>query len=398
MFRALAHRDFRYLQAGTQATQLGNWVQGIGRGWLVYELTQSPFQLGLVTFFAGIAALATTPIGGTLVDRVDRRRLMTLSQAALALIALVLALLIVVDRVEIWHVYVAAFLSGGLSSINQPARQAMVYDLVGREDLPNAIALNSITMNAARVVGPSLGGLLLATSGVEAAFFFQAASLAVALWATLVMREGGRADPSAQRSAFFEAMVTGFRYAVKDRTMAVLLAMAMVAAVLGWPYIAMMPAYAAEVLHMGSGGYGLVMAAVGIGAVVGAVLVAAATDIRWKGKLLLLSMAVNGAALMALGLPPFLALTMLILVAIGLSSAVQMAMNQTLIQLHVEDEYRGRMSAIYFLGFGLQPVGALPAGAIGERWGVQAGLFALGAALTLFIVVMALANRRLSRL
>lgn len=394
MFRALAHRDFRYLQAGNQASQLGFWVQQMGSGWLVYELTKSPFQLGLVTFFSGGAMIALTPVGGTLVDRLDRRRILLVTQALVAIIAVALAVLVLFQRIELWHMYVAAVLSGGLSAIVQPARQALVYDLVGREDLPNAIALNAVTLNAARVVGPSLGGALLATTGVQGTFFFQAGCLAFAVWATMVIREGRRSEPIGEKTSFVEAMVTGIRYCMKDRTIAVLLLMSMVAAVLGWPYITLMPAYAAEVLHAGSGGYGLLMAAVGVGAVIGSVFVAFLSAVPWKGKLLVAAMVLNGLALVALGIPSVLAISLVILAGIGLAGAIQMAMNQILVQLKVDDQYRGRLSALYFLGFGLQPIGALPAGAIAESWGVPAGILVLGVAMTLAVGLIVLLNRK----
>lgn len=398
MLRALAHRDFRYLQAGTQASQLGSWIQMVARGWLVYQLTGSPFQLGLVTFFQGLATVVATPIGGTLVDRVDRRRLLVISQVALTTVALALAVLIAMQRIQLWHVYLSAFLTGGFFSINQPARQAMVYDVVGREDLANAIALNSITMNAARVIGPSLAGVLLAATGVQGAFFAQAGCLVIAAWTTVMMRRDQQSIQPRQKPPFFREMATGVRYAAKDRTVASLLLISLAAAVLAWPFLSLMPAYSSEVLNQGSAGYGFTMAAVGVGAVGGALFIVFASDVGWKGKLLLISLIGNGIVLIALGAHLPFALIMALLILTGVFNAIHMAINQTLIQLHVADQYRGIVSALHFLGFGLQPIGALPAGAIAERWGVQAGVLVLGVALVVSVGVVALFSRRIARL
>lgn len=397
MFDSLANRDFRYLQASNLATQLGQWVQQIGRGWLVYELTASPFQLGLVAFFSGFAMVVSLPFGGFLSDRFDRRRLLVISQVLLMAVAVAMAVLLYTDTIRIWHLYVTALLNGGVSSINNPTRQAMVHDIVGDKDLPAAIALNSVTMNSMRVLGPSLGGVLLSSIGVGGTYVMQAAGFVVAMAATLMIRPTHQVFDNKPASVL-SSFTTGFKYARSDLTILMVLVIALFSAMLAWPYLQLMPAYTTSRLGLGETGYGLAMAAVGLGAVTGSLFVAASANRSRKGTILLVSFVLTGVMQVLLGLSSVVALSMLLLLGLGTMTSIHSSLNQTVLQLNVKEEYRGRVLALFYLGFGLQPIGTLPAGAIGERAGVHWAIFALGATMVLVGVCIALTSARVRKL
>ena len=384
MFRALRHRDFRYLQGGQFATHMGQWIQQLGKGWLVYQITESPMQLALVAFFQGMAMLFSSPIGGLLADRFDRRRVLYGSQGTLMVVALIVALLVITDVVQVWHVYLAALVSGAGFALNSPSRQSLVYDLVGKEDLPNAIALNSVSMNTTRVLGPTLGGVLLAVFGVEGTFLAQAGGYAVALLALVMMRGGSGTAHVTERVPMKESLVSGFRYVRRNRTIAVVLVGGFIGVILGWPYVYLLPALATETLGAGEKGLGIMMGAVGIGAIVGALYIAG-SDGGHRGRQMLGAFLATGAGLVLLGIASGLPVALVILACIGLCNAISMASSQMLVQLNVEDQYRGRVISIYFLGFGLQPLGVLPAGAISEAFGVQVGLLVMG--ITMIVVM-----------
>ena len=397
MLGSLSNRDFRYLQGSNLATQLGQWVQQIGRGWLVYQLTASPFQLGLVAFFSGFAMVVSLPFGGFLSDRFDRRRLLAISQVLLMAIAVAMAVLLYTDTIQLWHLYVTALLSGGVSSINNPTRQAMVHDIVGTKDLPAAVAVNSVTMNSMRVLGPSLGGVLLSSIGVGGTYMIQAVGFVAALMATLMIRPTHQTFDNKPASVV-SSFTTGVKYARSDLTILMVLVIAFFSAMLAWPYLQLMPAYTTSRLGLGETGYGLAMAAVGLGAVIGSFFVAASAEGRHKGIILLVSFILTGVLQMLLGLSSIVALSVLLLLGVGTMTSVHSSLNQTVLQLNVKDEYRGRVLALFYLGFGLQPIGTLPAGTIGEHLGVHWAIFALGATMTLAGVCIALMSARVRRL
>ncbi len=373
------------------------WSQQLGMGWLVYELTESPFQLGLVFFFNGLAMLLLAPVGGTIADRFDRRMVMLVTQTATVAGVLVLAIMVTTDVVRIWHVYILSFGISAFFALNTPSRQAIVHDLVGRRDLTSAVALNAVSMNSMRVVGPAVGGVLLGTVGVEGAFFLQAGGFA---WATLLVIFIERRDvqsPSG-RTPFLESLRDGFQYARRDRNISSLLLVAVVFSVFGMSYMQFMPAYAGDVLGLGGGGFGLIMALSGVGALIGAVAVTGFGDFEGKGRVLVYSVLVTGVLIVGLGWLGYFATAVPILAGLGMASAVTMALSQILMHTAVEDEYRGRVMALYFLTFGFQPMGGLLAGAIAEVIGVQAIFVILGVlmiVITLWVIATAPHIRRL---
>ena len=387
MFSSLAHRDFRYLVTGTTMASMGHWAQVVGKGWLVFQLTESPFHLGLVTFAQGIPMFLVAPIAGGLADRFDRLKMIWASQVLMILLAVSLAMLVLTDAITLWQVYLIAVISGVLFGINTPPRQAIVFDLVGREDLPNAVALNAAGSNTTRVLGPSLGAVFIGTVGLEGAFFLQAGSYIVAAWTLMMMRGGSRPAPRREAAPFYRSLVDGMSYARRDRTVRMLLVVALAAAVLGWPALQLLPAYAGDVLDLGGAGYALLMTANGIGALVGAVAVVTMGGfLRRKGPALLGTLILAGVTLIVMGASDALALIFLIVFAYGATNAMQMTLNNTLVQLAVEDQYRGRATALYLQTFGLMPLGSLAAGAIAEAVGLQATFVGLGAIMVVLMV------------
>ncbi|MCL0102247.1 MFS transporter, partial [Dehalococcoidia bacterium] len=272
-------------------------------------------------------------------------------------------------------------------------RQAIVYNIVEKEDLPNAVALNSVVANATRIFGPALGGVLSQVIGVDGAFFFMAGCYVIGI-ATLTKIGSAPPDRNSTGESFARSLVSGVQYAKKDRTVGLLLILGILAAILAWPYLQLMPAYTEEVLGVGRTGLGYAMASVGAGSVVGALYVAAtASKLGKKGTVMVAGLIANGVLLVGLAFADSYVIAICILVMMGLVNAVHMSLNQILVQLNVQDEYRGRALALHFVGFGLQPIGALPAGAIGEIWGIQAAFLALGIALVLVIGYMACKSR-----
>lgn len=395
IFRALSkHRDFRYLQGGQFATHFGSWVQITGKGWLVYELTDSAFQLSLVAFFQGAAMFVMSPIAGTLADRMDRRRALLISQWMLMAIGISLAILITTEAIQVWHLYIGAALSGAFFAINNPNRQSILYGVVGRDDVANAVAMNALSMNSTRIVGPPVAGLLIWSVGVEATFFVQAATYAIAVWALFMMKAGGGTAHVIERTSLRTSLLSGIRYVMRERTIGIVLLGGLIGVMLGWPYVHMMPAYAKEILGTGERGLGILMGSIGAGAVVGGIVIAASTHLRRKGVVLLAALLGNGALLIVLGLTESFPIAMIVLALTGLCTATALAMNQTILQLLVDDQYRGRVMSLFFMGFGLQPLGVLPAGALADRFGVGTSFIMLGALVLGIIGTIGIASKR----
>ena len=375
-----AHADFRRLVIGTGATGIANWVQQIAKGLLVYELTDSPFQLSLVMFAQGFPMFLSSPIGGALADRFDQRTIIWASQAVMSLVGIALALLVLTDTVLIWHIYVLAVISGILFGINGPPRQAIVYDLVEPGELRQAIALNAVVQNSSRVFGPLMGAGLIAVVGLEGAFFLQAAGYLVGMVTVLliVTRSPRRASTAV---SLLSNLREGLAYVFPDRLLTALVLIAVINAGMAWPYMNLMPAFAVGTLGLSDSGFGLLMAGAGAGAFVGATGVVFLGESRHGGHILVWTVLGMGCGLVAMSLTDLLPLIAALVVGMGLFSAVQQILNNTLIQVHVEDQYRGRVTSLYFQTWGLTPLGGLVIGALAENIGLQQSFFLTGLAI-----------------
>lgn len=395
-FASLANRDFRYLLAGTMGVQVGSWSQTIGQGWLVHVLTHSAFQLGLISFIRGMAMLAASPAGGLLSDLLDRRRVVIAGTLLAAFNALVLTALVASGQVAVWHLYALAAIDGAVNAVNQPARQALVYDVVGKDDLTNAVALSSVGSNLMRIIGPSLGGALIGTVGIASCFLFQGLCYTLSAVVTLFIRP---IDPLRQRAAsLLESLLGGFSYAMQHRVVLLLLFVAAVPSLLVYPYVGFVPVFASDVLHVGPFQYGVLMTAVGVGSIPGALMAANMADPRGKGWLLLATSAAYMTMVAAFACSPWFLLAFACLVAAGVANSVQNTLNNTLIQLAVSDAYRGRVSALYFMTGGLTPFGSLAMGAAIAALGPQPAVAAFALSAAAVIAALSVVSSHLRRL
>jgi MFS family permease len=369
----------------------------VARGWLVLELTHSPFQLGLLGFINGISSLVVSPFAGFVTDQLDRRVLAAATQVASALIALVIGVLVLTDQIAMWHLYVTAGIGGAVLSFNFTARQVLVYDVVGGEYLTNAIALNSVTANVARIGAPTVGGGIVAALGIEEAFFAQALFFLLATVATSMLRPITQAKPV--RVPVLQGLREGVEYVRGDRTVLRLVLLNVIPNVLIYPYVSMFPLFAEDVLNVGSTGYGLLLSAVGFGSIPGGLIVAGMARSGRKGIVM------AGAALLYMGmvaafaLSSIFALSFLILVVGGLGWSMMAILNQTLLQLQLSDDaLRGRVLAFHGMANGLTPFGSLAMGSAADEFGVQRAVFSFAIAGFALAAWLGLGSARVRRL
>jgi MFS family permease len=385
-FVSLASRDFRYLTLGTIAEGFGMWGQQIAVAWLVYVLTGSAAQLGAVAFAGGLLALLLMPFGGILADRYPRRTIIVVSTLAGAAQSFALAFLVLAGLVEVWHVYAFAVLSSITMAANQPARQAYVFDVSTESTLANAVAMNNIAMNLARIVGPPLAGLL-AAAAVGAPFVFVAGMRALASWATLRMTPQRRPVPTGRDP--FRELLEGFRYLAGDSRLLGLLAINALPALLVYPYVSFLPLFASDVLGAGPSAYGALVAMIAVGSVVGLLLLAFLGDPRHKGAIMLAGFLAYLVLVVAFSRSELLVLSLAILIFAGVFHGIALALNTTLFQLAVRSDMRGRGMAVWQMAFSIMPVGALPMGLVIARFGPQDGVALLVlSCLALFVLIV----------
>jgi MFS family permease len=385
---ALGHRDFRLFWVGQLVSQIGTWMQSVAQAWLVLELTRSPFHLGLVQSLQFTPILLLSPVGGAMSDRFQKRRILLLSQTAMMLQALVLTVLVWSGHVRYWHVAALALIYGIGRAVDIPARQAYVTDLVGRADLPNAVALNSVVFNGARIVGPAVAGLLIARYGVALAFLLNGVSFVAVLLALAAIRTEGRPHP-AGRLGLREGLLGAITYAGRTPPIAFTLALLVIVSLLVLNFNVVVPLVARDVLHQGAHGFGLLMSSLGAGAVAGAVGV---TLFRRGGpplSFLAGSAAALCAGLVALALVGHFAAAAAVLAVLGCCQILFTTGCNTTLQLSTPDALRGRVMGLYALAFaGMTPFGSLLIGTVAEHLGVRVacavggglGLAALAAA------------------
>jgi MFS family permease len=367
--RALEHRNYRLFFSGQLISLIGTWTQSIGESWLVYRLTGSSALLGITGFCAQIPVFLLASVGGTVADRHNRHRIIICTQTAAMLLASTLAALTLSGHVRVWQVFTLAALLGTVNAFDIPARQAFLVELVGREDLVNAIALNSSMVNGARIVGPAIAGVVIAAVGEGWCFLANAVSYIAVLSGLLLMRIGPR--PIAPRTgSVLSEVLDGFRFVRRTMPVRALLLLLGIVSFAGMPYAVLMPVFADRILHGGARALGMLMGAAGLGAMAGALTLAARRSLRGLGRWVAMASAGFGASLLLFSFSRSFALSLVLLVPVGFCMMVQMASSNTLIQSMVPDALRGRVMAIYSMMFmGMAPVGALFAGVMAERVG-----------------------------
>ena len=376
--RAFHHADFRRFFWAQLVAQTGTWMQTVAQSWLVLQLTPSPFKLGLIGSLQFAPILLFSIASGALADRVRKRRLLIGAQAALGCQALGLAALVASGRVEYWHVAVLAFCSGLVNVLDQPARQSLVAEMVGRADVASAVALNSASFNAARIVGPGLGGLLIASFGVVPAFVLNGLGFAVAVIMLLGLRTQG-APKARSGEGVLRDVVTGLRYAVSTPEIRLTLGLLFIVSICVFNFTVYVPLVVRTVLHLGAEGFGLLMACLGVGAVTGALTVGALGARRPPAAVLFGAAALACGALVTLSTARTFSLAAVLLFFTGLFGLVLVASCNTAMQLSAPDELRGRVMSLYTLIWGgVFPFGAFIVGAISEHWGVGRALLVNG--------------------
>jgi MFS family permease len=380
----LRHRNYRLLWIGTLISQSGEWMDQIALNWLVYQLTGSAFSLALVNLCRLTPILLFTLVGGVIADRVERRKLMFATQTAAMALALILAVLVSTGLVELWMVLLVAVGRGVAMSFNLPARQSLISDLVPRELLSSAIALNQATNNLTRVFGPAIGGLLIASIGVAGAFYVNGFSFLAVLYGLALMRFPPR--EVRQKQGILTDLIGGLRYIQGEPSIRTLVVLALVPMILGMPYMTMLTVFASDVLRVGTSGLGLLTACSGAGAVCGALFVASRGAKRGRRRLMRIGLVGFGATLLIFALSPWLWLSAGTLIAVGFSQQVYNAQNNALVQEEVDPEYRGRVVSTLFLNRGLVPLGTALAGFGTDLWGAQMTLGTMAGLLVLLAV------------
>lgn len=368
ILRALRHRNYRLFFGGQGVSLIGTWMTRVATGWLVYRLTGSAFLLGLVSFAGQIPILFLGPFAGVWVDRWNRHRVLVVTQAlsmleSFALAALALGKVITVNEVILLNLF-----QGAVNSFDMPARQAFVIEMVENpEDLGNAIALNSSLVNAARLIGPSVAGLIIAGVGEGYCFLIDGFSYMAVIASLLLMSVAPRAIARAHPSVLSE-LREGWDYVIGFRPIWSILLLLSCISLVGMPYTTLMPIFAGKVLHGGAHTLGFMMGAVGIGALAGAITLAARASVRGLGRVIPMTAAGFGACLVAFSASRMLWLSLLLLVVTGFCFMQNLASSNTILQTIVEDEKRGRVMSFYSMSFqGIAPFGSLIAGIVASR-------------------------------
>lgn len=378
-FRALRHKNYRLFFIGQIISLSGTWMQNVAQSWLVYRLTGSVTLLGLIGFAGQIPVFLLAPIGGAVADKYNRQRILLATQSISMISAFVFATLTLTGYVEVWHLFVLASISGISNAFDIPTRQSFVVDMVGKEDLVNAIALNSSMFNGARIVGPAIAGILVSAVGEGWCFLINAVSYIAVIIGILMMKIQPK-EIAASADSAIQKIIEGFRFVGTTAPIRALLLLLGLVSLMGMPYAVLMPIFADQILHGGARGLGMLMGAAGLGALIGALTLASRNGIKGLGRWVALASAAFGVSLILFSLSHTFWLSLILIVPVGFSLMVQMASSNTLIQAMVPDELRGRVMAVYSMMFmGMAPIGALLAGVLAGKLGA-AETVALGGA------------------
>jgi MFS family permease len=379
-FRSLKYRNYRLFFFGQGLSLIGTWMQQVAVSWLVYRLTDSAMALGLIAFAGQIPSFVLAPVGGIAADRYSKHRILLVTQALSMIQASVLAWLTLSGKVDIWDLGLLSMILGVINAFDMPTRQAFVIEMIeNNEDLGNAIALNSSMFNGARLVGPTLAGILISTAGESVCFVVNAVSYLAVIVSLLRMRMNPLRHCSTTVHPL-KQLREAFVYAHRFSPIKYMIGFIGLISLVGLPYVVVIPIFASEVLHGGSQTYGLLLGATGTGALIGALYMAARKTVLGLGKLLAFSGMFFGAALMLFSLSASLWLSMGLLLLAGFGMMVLMASCNTLLQTMVEDDKRGMVMSFYMMAFmGMAPLGSLLAGFLAHRLGVHAALLIGGA-------------------
>ena len=403
MFRSLSHRNFRLFWTGAFLSNVGTWMQVVAQGWLVLQLTNSAFWLGVDGFMATAPGFFLTLAGGVFADLVDRRRLLLYTQVVAGVAALALAFLVWRQLATVPMILGFSFVSGCCMSLAGPSYQALTFDLVGREDLANAVALNSSQFQLSRVVGPLLAGLGFNFFGLAGCFFANGISFVAVVVALRMVRFDERSVMAAHsvrdRRALWQDLIDGFRYVRNRPRVSSLLVLSSVTSLFGAPYLTLIPIFARDIFKLGATGLAWMMGTAGAGAFVGALLLAYLGDFKRKGWSVIGGAFAFGVCLIAFALSKNLFLSLAFLFGVGFAIVTSVAVTNTLLQKLVTDEMRGRVMSMFILTFiGTMPLGNLLGGAVSQRVGAPIALAAGGLVIVIYVTLVAFLNPRLREL
>jgi len=381
--RALRHRNFQLFFSGQLISLIGTWMQTVAQSWLVYRMTGSGLLLGSVGFASQIPVFLFAPLGGIVADRTNRKHVVIATQTLSMILAFILAALTLTHSVQVWHIFVLAALLGVVNAFDIPGRQSFLVDMVGKDDLMNAIALNSSMFNGARVIGPAVAGVLVARLGEGWCFFANGVSYIAVIAGLAMMNVHAPARVSANTSPW-EHIREGFQFVERTAPIRALLMLLGVVSMTGMPYVVLMPIFADKILHSGGQEFatligshdlgavrlGILMGAAGVGALLGALTLAVRTGVKGLGRWVTVCCAGFGVSLILFALSKSFWLSVFLLLPVGYFIMLQMASSNTLIQVMVPDELRGRVMAVYSMMFmGMAPVGSVLGGALSDRLG-----------------------------
>jgi len=390
IFRALHHRNYRLFFGGQGVSLIGTWMQQIAMSWLVYRMTQSAFLLGVIGFLGQIPAFLLSPFAGVLIDRWNRHRILVGTQSLAMIQAFILAFLTLTGTIAIWHIIILALSLGFVNAFDMPTRQAFVVEMVETgEDLGNAIALNSFLFNGARLLGPSIGGILISLLGEGVCFLLNGISFIAVIAALLAMKMTKR-EIRSKSSHVLQGIKEGFTFAFgfpPIRSLLLLLGLVSLAAM---PYTVLMPVFAKNILHGGPHTLGFLLGASGVGALVGAIYLASRKSVLGLGRLIVIALNIFGIGLIAFSVSRVLSLSLLLLAFTGFGMMVQMASTNTVLQTIVEEDKRGRVMSLYTMAFmGMVPFGSLLAGTLASKIGAPGTIMISGLACILGSILFA---------
>jgi len=402
MFRSLSHRNYRVFFVGAFLSNIGTWMQAVAQGWLMLYLTNSALWLGIDGFMATAPGFFLTLAGGVFADLVDRRRLLLYTQVVAGLAAAALATLVYTHHINKWMILGFSFITGCCMAIAGPSYQAMTFDLVGREDLANAVALNSSQFQLSRVIGPVFAGLGFKFFTLAGCFYLNSLSFVAVVLALRMVHfdEATKFVHSVKdRSALWQDLLDGFSYVRQRPRVFSLLSISAVNSLFGAPYITMIPVFARDIFHLGATGLAWMMGVAGAGAFFGALFLAYLGDFKRKGWSVIGGAFGFGVFLIAFAQATHLVWSLIFLFGVGFTVVTSVAVTNTLLQQLVTDEMRGRVMSMFILSFiGAMPLGNLLAGAVSHRFGAPFALAAGGFCIIVYVTIVAIRNERLRSL
>ncbi len=387
--RAFQSRNYSLYFGGQGISLIGTWMQRIAMSWLVYRLTDSAFMLGLIGFAGSIPSFIFGPLAGVAADRYNRRRMLVITQSLALLQALLLGLLVLAEKITIWQILLLGIFLGLVEAFDMPVRQSFMVEIVQKKDLGNAIALNSSMVNSSRLLGPSIGGILIASTGEGMCFLLNSASYLAVIIALMAMRVPSGKLP-ARKSHVLNELQEGFRYAYSFTPIRSILMLLALVSLVGMPYSVLMPVFARDVLHGGPHTLGFLLGGSGVGALAGAIYLASRKSVLGLGRWIVMAAGIFGTGLIIFAISRVFWFSLILMLVTGFGMIVQMAASNTVLQTIVEEDKRGRVMSLYAMAFrGMVPFGSLLAGIMASRLGAPITLIVGGGCCILGSIIFA---------